>query len=293
MPASESKDKKRSYDGSENKTKKKKFRSDGTSIWTRPHVDGPGVWASCVRGKEKGAVGELYDVFESLASEMWPEEEKSNDGSDSEDSSSQKNSRHLSLEEQIASEVSAIKRPKRGTRFANCKTNTQCVVFISCKPPVDPVELVVRHIKNIQETGVTRTRFIHRLVPVSGSCTANPLQIQSLCCSIFEPFFAKHGDRKFTYKIEPRVRNHTTMDRMTIIQTVAQCIPEGHTVSLTEPEIFILVEVFKSTFGVSIVEDYYALAKFNVTELAQKFDATGEESRVHKVQQGDDSGNKF
>lgn len=83
------------------------------------------------------------------------------------------------------------------------------------------------------------------------------------------------------------------MDRMTIIRTVAQCIPEGHTVSLTEPEIFILVEVFKSTFGVSIVEDYYALAKFNVTELAQKFDATGEESRVHKVQQGDDSENKF
>lgn len=36
---------------------------------------------------------------------------------------------------------------------------------------------------------------------------------------------------------------------MTIIQMVAQCIPEGHTVSLTEPEIFILVEVFKVSYS--------------------------------------------
>ena len=29
-------------------------------------IDGPGVWASCVKGKEKQAVGELYDLFESV-----------------------------------------------------------------------------------------------------------------------------------------------------------------------------------------------------------------------------------
>jgi hypothetical protein len=33
------------------------------------------------------------------------------------------------------------------------------VIFISCKPPVDPVELVVKFIKSVETTGVSRTRF--------------------------------------------------------------------------------------------------------------------------------------
>ena len=87
---------------------------------------------------------------------------------------------------------------------------------------MDPVELVVRHVKNVKETGVTRTRcgtvascrsypqshhlcgsrFLHRLVPVSDTCVANAAEIQSLCRKVFEPFFSKHRDRKFTVSDE-------------------------------------------------------------------------------------------
>ncbi|PFH48748.1 hypothetical protein AMATHDRAFT_149123 [Amanita thiersii Skay4041] len=243
------------------------FVKDGTPVWTKPHVDGPGVWASCIKGKEKGTVGELYDLFESLAEELWPVENPQDDETTKADASPNDQG-DLSLEEKIANEVSTIKKPKRGSRFVNCQTNTQCVVFISCKPPVDPVELVLQHVKNVKETGIARTRYTHRLVPVSDTCVANPPEIQSLCQRVFEPFFSKNPDKKYTYKIELRVRNHTTMQRMDLIQTIALCVPQGHTVSLTEPDIFILVEVFKSTCGVSVVEDYYKLAKFNVVELA-------------------------
>lgn len=71
-------------------------------------------------------------------------------------------------------------------------------------------------------------------------------------------------------------------------------MPEMHTVDLEDPELFVLVEVFKvpssshpiaagatpakiisifrrlgqSVCGVSVVRDYYALQKFNVIELA-------------------------
>jgi hypothetical protein len=47
------------------------------------------------------------------------------------------------------------------------------------------------------------------------------------------------------YKIEMRIRNHTTISRDTLIQTVARCIPECHSVDLNNPQLFILVEVFK------------------------------------------------
>ena len=43
---------------------------DGTPIWGQRSIDGPGVWVTCVKGKEKQTVGELYDLFESV-SKPW------------------------------------------------------------------------------------------------------------------------------------------------------------------------------------------------------------------------------
>ena len=44
------------------------FRSqDGTPIWGKRAIDGPGIWVSCVKGKEKQTVGELYDLFEGVS----------------------------------------------------------------------------------------------------------------------------------------------------------------------------------------------------------------------------------
>lgn len=54
------------------------------------------------------------------------------------------------------------------------------------------------------------------------------------------------------YKIELRIRNHNTLTRDTLIQELANCVPDGHTVSLNDPELFILVEIFKvCMFGFS------------------------------------------
>ncbi|KAF9466611.1 hypothetical protein BDZ94DRAFT_1251348 [Collybia nuda] len=243
--------------------RKKKYRSDGTPIWGKRYIEGPGVWVSCVKGKESQTIAEIYELFESVASELWPIGEPKPGESAVEDSESE-----LSIEAQVAKEVSAMKRPRPEPRFVNCQTNTPCVVFISCKPPVDPVELIYKHIINVEKTGITRTRYTHRLVPVSDSCVANLPEIQTLCNSIFSSYFSHHPDKTFKYKIELRMRNHTTIPRPTIINHIASCVPDSHTVALADPELFILVEVFKSICGISIVENYYKLQKFNVMEIA-------------------------
>jgi len=125
------------------------------------------------------------------------------------------------------------------------------VVFISCKPPVDPVKLVATHIQNVERTGVTRTRWAaschlpsilnniwqnlsntHRLVPVSGNCVANLPEIQSLCLRIFTPFFARDQERKYTVSFNPP-----------IAACVADNILEGVTVQdwIENPEPYNLV----------------------------------------------------
>ncbi|KAH9902885.1 hypothetical protein C8Q73DRAFT_672127 [Cubamyces lactineus] len=258
---------------SENKRKtdgrdrsRRRFRPDGTPIWGQRQIDGPGVWVTCVKGKEKQTVGELYDLFESLANELWPTDAA--EAADVQSGSEEEEGGADDLEKQIAKEVASMKRPRKETRFANCLTNTPCVVFISCKPPVDPVKLVTTHIENVMKTGVTQTRFSQRMTPVSGSCVANVSEIQSLCSRIVKAALAAEPDKKFTYKIELRMRNHNTLTRDKLIPELAKCVPEGHTVSLDNPELFILVEVFKSVCGISVVKDYYKLQKFNAMEIA-------------------------
>jgi len=66
------------------------------------------------------------------------------------------------------------------------------------------------------------------------------------------------------------MRNHTTLSKPNIIQEIAKCFPEGHKVDLDDPEVFVLVEIFKNICGVSVVKDYYHLQKFNVMEIASE-----------------------
>uniref|UniRef100_D8QIH2 THUMP domain-containing protein n=2 Tax=Schizophyllum commune (strain H4-8 / FGSC 9210) TaxID=578458 RepID=D8QIH2_SCHCM len=261
--------------------KKKKYRSDGTPIWTKPTIEGPGIWATCPRGKERQTVGELYDLFESLSAEIWPPAEgevgetegPSTESANADDSDSDED---LSIEAQIAKEVAGIKKPAAEKRIQNCHTDTQCVVFMACRPPVEPVVLVMRHLKNVEMTGITRTRQTHRLLPVSGSCTANIPEIQALCRDAWAKYMTGRVNATSKYKIELRIRNHSTLTRMAIIQAVAECVPEGFSVDLNDPEVFVLVEVFKSTCGIGVVEDYYRLHKFNVGEVAKMCKARGE-----------------
>ncbi|KAK7463398.1 hypothetical protein VKT23_006753 [Stygiomarasmius scandens] len=251
---------------SSDKRKKKRYRPDGMAGNKRT-VEGPGVWVSCVKGKEKQTVGELYDLFDSIASEIWPLESAGEDGCSDSDSS-QDGQNEAPIEAQIANEISSIKKPRTMQRFSNYQTNTPCVVFISCRGPVDPVRLVEAHIGNVQRTGVTRTRYTHRFVPVSKTCFASIPDIQNLCQTMFLTYFSENPNAKDTYKIELRTRNHTTLSRLEIIQAIASCVPGDLKVDLTNPKLFILVEIFKSVCGISITKDYYNLHKYNVMEIA-------------------------
>ncbi|KAI5118142.1 hypothetical protein M0805_001741 [Coniferiporia weirii] len=250
------------------RTSKKRFRSDGTSIWTKRNIDGPGVWVTCVKGKEKQTVGEVYDLFESLSKELLPEETKEHTD-DANGSSDTENDEDEDLEKAVAREVQRMKRPRNQKRFANCPTDTPCMVFISCKPPVDPVALVELHMRNVEKTGITHTRSTLRLTPVSSSCDSNIAEIVSLCKRIVTPVFENEESKAYRYRVELRMRNHNTVSRDEVIKAIAQCVPEPHKVDLVDPEIFVLVEIFKGTCGISVVRDYYRYKKFNVVQVSQ------------------------
>jgi tRNA acetyltransferase TAN1 len=122
------------------------------------------------------------------------------------------------------------------------------------------------------------------MVPSSDTCVANLPEVIALCRRIIVPFFNGEREGEQTYRIEMRIRNHTTINRQDLIQEIAKCIPPSYKVDLEKPAFFILVEVFKSVCGMSIVEDYYKYQKYNVMTLAQSKDDSREipEGRVAK-----------
>ncbi|KAG6374376.1 hypothetical protein JVT61DRAFT_4411 [Boletus reticuloceps] len=213
----------------------------------------------------------------------------------------------VDFEALVAQELAAIKRPRiksdllnqlSGLYFLqapNRSSQADCHTCREC-PKDRRSENKVRVLDHSAHLELTWSRYTHRLIPVAGSCVANLPEIHSLCRRVFASFFAEAEASASTpqvhkYKIELRVRNHSTLTRMDIIEEIAKCMPQDYVVDLNNPDVFVLVEVFKvchatiqsryiqlkrwlqSVCGVSILRDYYKLHKFNVMMLANEKNA--------------------
>ncbi|KAG9092629.1 hypothetical protein FS749_015558 [Ceratobasidium sp. UAMH 11750] len=92
--------------------------------------------------------------------------------------------------------------------------------------------------------------------------------ITTLASGLFASVFG--GDPK-KYKIELRIRNHAVLTKEEVIKEIAKCVPadKGHTVSLTNQDTTILVEVFKAVCTMAVVPDYDKYKRFNVAEIVK------------------------
>jgi tRNA acetyltransferase TAN1 len=68
------------------------------------------------------------------------------------------------------------------------------------------------------------------------------------------------------YSIDAKSRNNTKLDKDAIIQAVADEIGPEHSVNLKEPEKTIIAYVYKSTCGMSIVDDYVSRKRLSVVQ---------------------------
>ncbi|KAG8932824.1 hypothetical protein FRC02_000508 [Tulasnella sp. 418] len=241
------------------------------------NIDGPGVWCTCVKGKEKQVIGELYDVFESIADDLWPassalgtrehnaDERNANANTDEEQEEED-------LEKQLAKELESLKKPKnKHRRFRSVYVDTKCLVYISCKPPVDPVKLCIAYLEEVETKKTARTRNALRLCPVSISCVANPEEIISNAKTLIPLSFNTEPERPYRYKIQLKIRNNSRLKSDQLIPELAKCVPQdhGHTVDLNNPELVILIEVYKAVCGMSVVPDWIRFKRYNIIEVAQ------------------------
>ena len=63
------------------------------------------------------------------------------------------------------------------------------------------------------------------------------------------------------------------MDRDAIINMVAEMVPAGFTVDLKHPDVVVVVQVVGRLTGVSVVQKWEELCKYNIRVIQQAFTA--------------------
>lgn len=275
-----------------------KRKSKGSSLSRHANrfavIKGPGIFVSCVRGRERKAAFELIEILEELVDRKCgvKDDEKFHDSE--QEMNKPKRNDDDDIESQIASELQEFKssasdkniqKRSETKKFFPVFTDMECFFFIEVKAPFDPVILTYDLLEDVKKTGIARSRFVHRLSPVSDTCFADLIDLTELIDRLvkqesFTPRDKSSTDStELTFKVEIKARLNDKLSKADIIQTLAKRMPSFAKAKLDSPELVINVEVFRMTVGVAIVRHFDQYRKFNPIMLAE-----------HQQVQGDGNG---
>ncbi|KAI1495657.1 hypothetical protein F5X99DRAFT_114396 [Biscogniauxia marginata] len=282
---------KRKHDSSSGRTEGPKFKKrQGTAAgkWKTPHyrakleamkgrhleVGDMGIWTTCQRHKEQKAVDELVSICEEYGEKLYGikpggASEVADEGGDEGD-----------IEASIKNEIEALKpanKPKDAL-FEPMRMNLDCLLFMRTRPPVDPIALVHEICKDASKATKWRSRFINKFTPITLTGKATEKGVEEVAREVLRKHFRLAGDEKdedtgsegeaYSYAIRPSFRAHNALKRDDVIKQVAGLIGPRHKVNLSTPDKVILIDIFQTFCGMSVVDgDWNALKKYNLHEL--------------------------
>ncbi|CAD6443025.1 42bfe0f3-2a1e-427a-abd4-501fd34ef7a8 [Sclerotinia trifoliorum] len=279
------KDARDARDGNNRGVKRAKGGSNGK--WQTPHQQtkmasknggriepgDQGIWATCVKGKEGKATEELRSLLEESAEKYYGISVKS--GSKNNDEEDEVATESIDdIEKSIQKEVAAHKDPTEKL-FSAVYLDIQCVLFFKTRSPIDPADLVHRMCEDAASGGVRKLRFVNRLTPMSIIGKATEKGIEEIGQTVLGAHFRLAGEAAeseesaaYSYAIRPTIRNHSTLKRDTVIKQVASLVNENHKVNLTKPDKVIIIEIYQTICGMSVVgDDWEKLKRYNLYEL--------------------------
>ncbi|KAI1751108.1 hypothetical protein F4782DRAFT_506895 [Xylaria castorea] len=246
-----------------------------------------GFWVTCQRQKEMRAADEILSICEDYGQKLF--------GIDSD--AADEDQEPEDIEDAIEKELAAMKNPAskpKDSHFDLLRMNVDCVLFMRTRDPVDPLVLVREICKDAaaaNDRSMWRSRFINKLTPITLTGKATEKGLEDVARKVLAEHFqlaeseAETGDSEdsaCSYAIRPTLRSHTTLKRSMIIEKVANMISKRHRVDLKNPDKVIIIEIFQTFLGMSVVgEDWEAMKRYNIHELysaASKSAADSEES---------------
>ncbi|KAE9369467.1 hypothetical protein N431DRAFT_427628 [Stipitochalara longipes BDJ] len=277
-------------------TKRSKGGSGGK--WQTPHqkakeasrgsgkieIGDAGIWATCARNQEGRATEELKAMLEECAERFYGIVSRLVAQEDDEDESVD------DIESSIQKEIASMgKRQNHAKLIVPVRLDVQCVLFFKVRQPIDPVDFVHRIcIEVVSTPGIRRMRYINRLTPMTLMGKATEKGLEEIGAAVLNEHFNLRESQEtpvegegsagrkpglqnipnLSYAIRPTTRNHTTLKRDGVIKQIASMISDAHRVDLTTPEKVILVDIYQTICGMSVVGgDWESLKRFNLAEL--------------------------
>ncbi|KAI0409389.1 hypothetical protein F4802DRAFT_546410 [Xylaria palmicola] len=263
-------------------------------------VGDAGFWVTCQRQKEMKAADEILSLCQEYGEKLFGIKP---DGADEPSEDQGSGDLESSIEKELAALKSTVK-PKDDP-FDLMKMNVDCVLFMRTRAPVDPMVLVREICKDAavaKDRSLWRSRFMNKLTPISYTGKATEKGLEDVAQKVLSDHFQlaeseteekdSSQGQACSYAIRPTIRSHTTLKRTEIIDKVASMISKRHHVDLKNPDKVIIIEIFQTFCGMSVVgKDWEAMKRYNIHELylaASKSAACSDESE--EVAGGEEEG---
>ncbi|KAJ4255046.1 hypothetical protein NW762_009850 [Fusarium torreyae] len=284
-------------------TKKSKGGSAGR--WQTPHqkarkteqmelgrtleVNDAGIWVTYARGMKGKAIREFKTLCDEYGESLFGVKAPKEDGEDEEDDGVE------DIEASIEKELASMKqqKPKTKQTFTAIGTGLDCLFFMKTVKPIEPLKLVTQasqDAKDCPDPKQRKTKYINRLTPIFDTDKATDKGIERVARSVLgshfelksesggdgaaEPTPSKEegegeGSASCTYAIRYNIRNHTTFKSSEVIKKIADLVSPKHKVNLTSPDKVVLVEIFQTFCGVTVVDgkESEELKRYNLNEL--------------------------
>ncbi|KAJ3065452.1 hypothetical protein HDU98_011195, partial [Podochytrium sp. JEL0797] len=261
----------------ENKNKKYILKAAQTVKSNAVQPKMQGILGFCPRNKEKQATTELMALLEEYGDKLYGDHQfdepavAAAPGAAPEESDEDEDPT-VSIEDAFAKEVAGLKKPRSAKRFMWLNVGIECCLFVKCHASVDPTALVKFMLADLNDTKIQKTRYLQRILPAAETCLAFMDHITPMAKRLLPTYFSGEGMEPKKFSIVFARRNNTTIDRDSLIPPIAAIATETvqHTVSLTEPDICVIVEIFKGVCAMSVVENYYEFKKFNLESIHGK-----------------------
>ncbi|ORY67090.1 uncharacterized protein BCR38DRAFT_455955 [Pseudomassariella vexata] len=251
------------------KAKLAALKAKGNSL----EIGGMGFWVTCQRGQEAKALAEIVSLSEEYGEKVYgiKPQEVSIDSDEEGD-----------IEASIQKEIDSIKPSNKAQSeqsvFDPVRLNLDCLIFIKTKPPVEPCQFVRRicnDAKLVGDRSHRKSRFLNRLTPITFMGKATESGVEEVARKVLPDHFQLAGaeekkpvDGEPSYAIRFSSRANTNLKRDDVIKQVATLIGSRYKVNLSKPDKVILIEIFQTFCGMSVVPgDWDALKKYNIREL--------------------------
>ncbi|GAW17870.1 hypothetical protein ANO14919_073370 [Xylariales sp. No.14919] len=259
-----------------------------------------GFWITCQRQKEMRAADEILSICEEYGQKLFNiNPDGTNEAAEDEEPED--------IETAIEKEVAAMKKENKpkDAPFDVLKMNVDCVLFMRTRPPVDPLLLVREICKDAtaaKDRSLRRSRFINKLTPIELTGKATEKGLEDVAKKVLSGHFQLANDeteekdagenKACSYAIRPTLRAHTTLKRTEIIDKVASMISKRHKVDLGNPDKVIIIEIFQTFLGMSVVDrEWDAMKRYNIHELyaaASKSAGDAEEPKEPEIEENEE-----